>query len=103
MYISCRLDARSRKLQHQVSRLRGSKLTQLMDRSYHLTVYRGETVSVQPILQEVEELREELAAATVEVSIQQEEIKSMQSKMNELLKGHVMYYSVIRSMFVAIH
>ena len=57
-----------------------------MDRSYHLVIYRGETVSVRPILQEVEELREELVAATVELSIQQEEINSMRSKMNELLK-----------------
>ena len=86
MYTSCRLDARSRKLQYQLSRLRGSKLTQFMDRSYHLVIYRGETVSVRPILQEVEELREELVAATVELSIQQEEINSMRSKMNELLK-----------------
>ena len=43
-------------------------------------------LSVRPILQEAEELREELAAATVELSIPHEEINSMKSKMNELLK-----------------
>ena len=63
------------------SRLHGLKLTQFMDQSYHLAIYHGETVSVRPILQEVEELREELAAAVVELSI-----NSMKAKMNDLLK-----------------
>ena len=57
-----------------------------MDRSYHFAIYPGETISLQPVLREVEELREELTAATVELSIQREEICEMKEKMNVLLK-----------------
>ena len=66
--------------------LRGSKLTQLLDRSYNLAIFPGDTVSLQPVLQQVEDLREELATVTMELSLQQDKVDDMKTRMNELLK-----------------
>ena len=72
-----RLEARARRLHSQASKVSGSKLTKLMDGSYHLAVYRGQTLSLQSVMQEVDELKTELTAATAELSLKQDEISSM--------------------------
>ena len=79
------LDGRARRLHSEASQLHGSKLTHLMNRSFYLAIYSGETVLLQPVLQEIEDLRQELAAATVELTIQQD-ISSMKEKLNVLLR-----------------
>ena len=42
--------------------------------------------SLQPVLQQVEDLREELATVTMELSLQQDKVDDMKTRMNELLK-----------------
>ena len=81
-----RLDAHARRLHSNASRLRGSKLTCLLDRCYHLPIFPDDAVSLQAVHQQVEELREELTAATVELSLQQDKIDAMTVRMNELLR-----------------
>ena len=51
----------------QSSQKRGAKLSQHLDQSYSLAIYPDQIVILTPILREMEELQDELIAATVEL------------------------------------
>ena len=57
----------------------------VLDRSYSLAIYPDQIVTFTPILREMEELQDELIAATVQLSFQQDEIVSMKTQLNQLL------------------
>ena len=61
-------------LRSQVATATSGKREALLGRYAHIPVYRGSTVSPQPLLEEVDSLRIELADTLVEMADRQEEI-----------------------------
>ena len=76
---------RACKLRTESSQKRGAKLSQHLDRLYSLAIYPDQIVTLMPILREMEELQDELVAATVELSFQRDEIASMKTQLDQLL------------------
>ena len=59
-----------------------------MCRYGHIPVYRGSTVLPQPILEEVDSLRIELAKTLVEIANKQEEITTLKEAMAKMAAQH---------------
>ena len=77
----------------EASKRRGGNLAQYLDRQYSLAIYPGQVVVLSPIIEEMGNLRDELTAATVELSFQQDKIQAMKSRLNQLLTERDSYFN----------
>ena len=71
-------------LRSQVATVTSGKREALLGRYAHIPVYRGSTVSPQPLLEEVDSLRIELADTLVEMADRQEEITTFKEVMAKM-------------------
>ena len=78
------LACRAGRLRSQVATATSGKREALLGRYAHIPVYRGSTVSPQPLLEEVDSLRTELADTLVEMADRQEEITTLKEAMAKM-------------------
>ena len=78
------LACRAGRLRSQVATATSGKREVLLGKCAHIPVYRGSTVAPQPLLEEVDDLRAELADTLVEMADRQEEISTLRQVMEKM-------------------
>lgn len=82
--IADKLACRAGRLRSQVATATSGKREVLLGKCAHIPVYRGSTVAPQPLLEEVDDLRAELADTLVEMADRQEEISTLRQVMEKM-------------------
>ena len=78
------LACRAGRLRSQVATATSGRREVLLGKCAHIPVYRGSTVAPQPLLEEIDSLRVELADALVEMADRQEEITTLRQAMEKM-------------------
>ena len=78
------LACRAGRLRSQVATATSGRREVLLEKCAHIPVYRGSTVAPQPLLEEIDSLRVELADTLVEMADRQEEITTLRQAMEKM-------------------